>query len=184
MVNTNYLDTVNSQSLLLGGIASIIFGILLLSWPGATLSVIMLLVGLWWLIQGIAMIFSIFLDRSGWIWKLLGGIIGIIAGIIVLQHPLQAAVIVPATLALILGILGMSMGIIAVIAAFAGDGWGTGILGIVSILIGLMFIFNAWVGAQVLVWGIALLMIISGITGIYWAYKGKEVVSRGTHSRA
>lgn len=171
MVNTDYLDKVNSQSLLLGGIASIIFGILLLSWPGATLSVIMLLVGLWWLIQGIAMIFAIFLDRSGWIWKLLGGIIGIIAGIIVLQHPVQATLIVPATLALILGILGLSMGIIAVIAAFAGDGWGTGILGIVSILIGLLFIFNAAVGGVVLVWATGFLMIISGISGIYWAYK-------------
>jgi uncharacterized membrane protein HdeD (DUF308 family) len=171
MVNTDYLDTVNSQSLLLGGIASIIFGILLLSWPEATLSAIMLLVGLWWLIQGIAMIFGIFHDRSQWGWKLFGGIIGIIAGIIVLQHPLQAAVIVPTTLALILGILGMSMGIIVLIAAFAGDGWRTGILGIVSIIIGLLFIFNVWVGAVVLVWGTAILMIISGISGIYWAYK-------------
>ncbi|WP_406656463.1 DUF308 domain-containing protein [Methanolobus sp. ZRKC2] len=171
MVDTDYIDNINSQALLLGGIASIIFGILLLSWPGATLSVIMLIVGLWWLIQGIAMIFGVFIDRTNWGWKLLGGIIGIIAGIIVLQHPLQAAVIVPATLALILGILGLSMGIIAVIAAFAGDGWGTGILGIVSIIIGLLFIFNAWVGGVVLVWATAILMIAGGISSIYWAYK-------------
>ena len=171
MVEIEYIDKVNSQALLLGGIASIIFGILLVSWPGATLSVVMLLVGLWWLIQGIAMIFGIFIDRSNWVWKLLGGIIGILAGILVLQHPLQAAVIVPATLALILGILGLSMGIIAIIAAFAGDGWGTGILGIISILIGLLFIFNAMVGGVVLVYATAFLMIVSGISGIYWAYK-------------
>ena len=171
MVDTDYIDNINSHSLLLGGIASIIFGTLLLSWPGATLSVIMLLVGLWWLVQGIAMIFGIFIDRTSWGWKLIGGIIGILAGILVLQHPLQAAVIVPATLALILGILGMSMGIIAVIAAFAGDGWGTGILGVISILIGLLFIFNAWVGGMVLVWATAMLMILSGVAGIYWAYK-------------
>jgi uncharacterized membrane protein HdeD (DUF308 family) len=171
MVDTDYIDKASKGSLIMGGIASLIFGILLLSWPEATLEVIMLLVGLWWLIQGIFMIFGIFTDKSGWVWKLIGGIIGIIAGIIVLQHPLQAAVIVPATLALILGILGMSMGIIAVIAAFAGDGWGTGILGIVSILIGLLFIFNVWVGAAVLVLGIGVLMIASGIAGLYWAYK-------------
>lgn len=167
----DYVDKASRQSLLLGGIASLIFGILLLSWPGATLEVIMLLVGLWWLIQGIFMIFGIFIDRTGWIWKLIGGIIGVLAGILVLQHPYQAAVIVPATLALILGILGLSMGILLVIAAFSGDGLGTGILGIISIIIGLLFIFNVWVGAAALVWGIGILMVASGIAGLYWAYK-------------
>lgn len=167
----DYIDKASRQSLLLGGIASLIFGIILLSWPGATLEVIMLLVGLWWLIQGIFMIFGIFIDRSGWVWKLIGGIIGVLAGILVLQHPYQAAVIVPATLALLLGILGLSMGIIMVIAAFSGDGWGTGILGIVSILVGLLFIFNVWVGAAALVWAVGILMIASGIAGLYWAYK-------------
>lgn len=167
----DYVDKASRQTLLLGGIASLIFGIILLSWPGATLSTIMLLVGLWWLIQGIFMIFSIFIDRSSWGWKLFGGIIGILAGILVLQHPLQAAVIIPATLALILGILGMSMGIILVISAFAGDGWGTGILGIISIIVGLLFIFNVWVGAAVLVWAVGILMIASGIASLYWAYK-------------
>lgn len=182
MSNIYDLDSVNSQALLLGGIASLIFGILLLSWPGATLSVIMLLVGLWWLIQGIFMIFGIFLDSSQWGWKLFSGIIGIVAGILVLQHPLQASVIVPATLALIIGILGLSMGILVLIAAFAGDGWGTGILGVASILIGLLFIFNVYVGATILVWSIAFLMIVSGISGIYWAYRDHEFVSKKGHT--
>ncbi len=171
MSNADYIQKVNSQEAVLGGIASIIFGILLLTWPGATLSAIMLLVGLWWLVQGIFMIFSIFIDRSKWIWKLTGGLIGIFAGILVLQHPLLIPVIGTITLTLVLGILGMSMGILAVIAALVGDGWGTGILGIVSIIIGLLLIFNVLIGGVVLLFGTAFLMIISGISTIYWAYK-------------
>ncbi len=171
MSYTENENTTSRQVMVLGGIASVIFGILLLTWPGATLSAIMLLVGLWWLIQGIFMIFSIFIDRSKGGWKLIGGAIGILAGILVLQHPLLIPMIGTITLTLVLGIMGISMGILAVIAALAGDGWGTGVLGIVSIAIGLLFIFNVWVGAVVLVWGTAILMIISGISGIFWAYR-------------
>jgi uncharacterized membrane protein HdeD (DUF308 family) len=171
MPYTENENTINRRVMVLGGIASVIFGILLLTWPGATLSAIMMLVGLWWLIQGIFMIFSIFIDRSKGGWKLIGGAIGILAGILVLQHPLLIPMIGTITLTLVLGILGISMGILSVIAALAGDGWGTGVLGIVSIVIGMLFIFNVWVGAVVLVWGTAILMIISGISGIFWAYR-------------
>ncbi len=94
---------INNQALLLGGITSLIFGVLLLTWTGATLTVITLLIGLWWLIQGLFLILGIFQNRSQWIWKLLSGIIGVLAGILVLQHPLQSAIILPATLCSFLG---------------------------------------------------------------------------------
>ena len=48
-----------------------------------------------------------FVDRSvPWIWSLLIGILGIVAAILVLNHPLFAAVLLPATLVLYLGVLG------------------------------------------------------------------------------
>ena len=48
-----------------------------------------------------------FVDRSvPWIWSLLIGILGMVAAILVLNHPLFAAVLLPATLVLYLGVLG------------------------------------------------------------------------------
>ena len=51
-----------------------------------------------------------FVDRSVfWIWSLLIGILGIVAAIPVLNHPLFAAVLLPATLVLYLGLLGAAV---------------------------------------------------------------------------
>ena len=162
---------INNQALLLGGITSLIFGVMLLTWTGATLTVITLLIGLWWLIQGLFLILGIFQNRSQWIWKLLSGIIGVLAGILVLQHPLQSAIILPATLVFILGIMGIVIGITSLIAAFGGEGWGIGAFGIISIIIGVTLATNVIVGAQFLLWITAGLLILEGVVAIYMAYR-------------
>jgi uncharacterized membrane protein HdeD (DUF308 family) len=162
---------INNQALLLGGITSLIFGVMLLTWTGATLTVITLLIGLWWLIQGLFLILGIFQNRSQWIWKLLSGIIGVLAGILVLQHPLQSAIILPATLVFILGIMGIVIGITSLIAAFGGEGWGIGAFGIISIIIGVTLATNVIVGAQFLLWITSGLLILEGVVAIYMAYK-------------
>jgi uncharacterized membrane protein HdeD (DUF308 family) len=170
-MTTTLYDDINNQALLLGGITSLIFGVLLLTWTGATLTVITLLIGLWWLIQGLFLILGIFQNRSQWIWKLLSGIIGVLAGILVLQHPLQSAIILPATLVFILGIMGIVIGITSLIAAFGGEGWGIGAFGIISIIIGVTLATNVIVGAQFLLWITAGLLILEGVVAIYMAYK-------------
>jgi uncharacterized membrane protein HdeD (DUF308 family) len=152
--------------LLFGGIISLVFGILLFTQTGATLAVIMLLVGLAWFIQGIFLLLSIFIDKASWGWKLFGGVIGIAAGLLVLQNPVASTVAVPAVLALVLGIFGVLIGISALIAAFQGEGWGAGIFGAITIVIGLLLVFNAVVGAQVLIWLTALVLVIQGAVGI------------------
>jgi uncharacterized membrane protein HdeD (DUF308 family) len=73
---------------LLEGIAAIILGLLLLTAPQATLLVLVQLLGIYWLVKGIFQIISIFIDSSRWGWKLFAGILGIVAGIIILGHPL------------------------------------------------------------------------------------------------
>jgi uncharacterized membrane protein HdeD (DUF308 family) len=162
---------INNQTLLLGGITSLIFGVLLLTWTGATLTVITLLIGLWWLIQGLFLILGVFQNRSQWIWKLLSGVISVLAGILVLQHPLQSALILPATLVFILGIMGIVIGITSLIAAFGGEGWGIGAFGIISIIIGVTLATNVIMGAQFLLWITAGLLILEGVVAIYMAYR-------------
>lgn len=54
--------------------------------------------------------FDIFIDSSNWGWKLFAGILGIVAGIIILQHPLWSVLLVPATLVVLLGITGILIG--------------------------------------------------------------------------
>lgn len=156
--------------LLFGGIVSLILGILLFTQTGATLSVVMLLVGLAWLIWGIFSLLSIFIDQKKWGWRLFGGVIGIAAGWLVMTNPLASTVAVPAVVAIVLGIFGVMIGIAALLSAFQGEGWGVGIFGAVSIVIGLLMMFNSVVSAAVLVILVGILLVVQGGIGIVMSF--------------
>lgn len=113
-----------------------------------------------------------FVDRSvPWIWSLLIGLLGIVAGILVLNHPLFAAIILPATLVLYLGVLGIVMGIFGIIGGFAGGGIGSFIFGVLNLLIGILLLSSpaAATLAVPLVFGI--LLLIEGVALIIWAFR-------------
>jgi uncharacterized membrane protein HdeD (DUF308 family) len=156
---------------LIAGIALAITGLLLLMAPGVTTVVIVQFLGIYWLIDGIVRLVSIFIDRSGWGWKLLVGILGIFAGIIIIQHPLWSAVLLPATLVIYLGVMGIVMGIAEVVMAFRGAGWGTGILGVVSVIFGILLIFNPLAGAIALPFLLGGLGIVGGIAAVIMSFK-------------
>ena len=157
--------------MLFGGIVALVLGILLFTQSTATLAVVMLLVGLTWFIQGIFNLAAIFIDKGQWGWKLFGGVIGVAAGLLVLQNPVASTAVVPAILAIILGLFGLLIGIAALIAAFQGGGWGAGVFGAASIIIGLLLMFNSVVSGQVLVWIVAALLVIEGGVGIFFGFK-------------
>src|SRR5499433_46484 len=126
---------------LLQGIAGIILGLMLITAPGATLLVIVTFLGFYWLITGVLALVRIFVDRSiPWIWSLLSGIVGILAGLLVLRHPLLASVTVPTVLVIILGVQGLFMGVLEIIEGFQGGGIGSFMLGALNILVGLVLL--------------------------------------------
>jgi uncharacterized membrane protein HdeD (DUF308 family) len=158
--------------LLIEGIAAIIIGILLFTDTDQTLFTLTLFLGIWWFIGGIIDLITLFFDRTAWGWRLFSGILGIIAGLIIIRHPYWASVLVPATLAWLLGIFGVVIGIMALIRAFQGEGWGVGILGVISIVLGL-WLFGAQVGVQIatIVYGAAIWAIIMGIVAVIMAFR-------------
>ncbi|MGB0057447.1 MAG: DUF308 domain-containing protein, partial [Methyloceanibacter sp.] len=100
----------------LEGIAAILVGFLLLTEPASTVVAITIFLGFYWLFVGVLELVRMFVDRSvPWIWSLLIGILGIVAGVLVLNHPLFAAILLPATLVIYLGVLGIVMGIFGII---------------------------------------------------------------------
>jgi uncharacterized membrane protein HdeD (DUF308 family) len=158
---------------LLEGIAAIIIGVLLLTAPGSTLAFLILVLGFYWLISGIFSIVAIFVDSSQWGWKLFIGILGIIAGIVVIQHPLWATILVPTVAVIVIGIQGIIVGIVGLIQAFQGGGWGVGILGVLSIIFGLILLFNPLVGAVALPFVLGIFGIVGGVLAIIAAFRLK-----------
>jgi uncharacterized membrane protein HdeD (DUF308 family) len=162
--------------LLMGGILNVIVGILLLTNPLRTATALAWALGLYWLIQGIFVLVGMFTDHSAWGWKLIMGILGILAGIVVMRHPVASAVQIPMILVLLLGIQGVIVGIISLVLAFRGGGWGAGILGAISIIFGILLILNyANLGtALVFVWIVGIFAILSGIGQVVQAFQQRR----------
>lgn len=160
---------------LLQGIALVILGVLLLTNPVMTTIVLVQFLGIYWLVGGIFEIVSIFIDHRQWGWKLFGGILGIIAGIIILQHPLWSALLVPATLVWVLGFLGIIMGGVSVFQAFKGAGWGMGVLGVLSIIFGLYLLANTLSSTLSLPWVVGIFALIGGVMAIFNSFKVRRL---------
>ncbi|MGB2931137.1 MAG: HdeD family acid-resistance protein [Methyloceanibacter sp.] len=157
---------------LLEGIAALIFGLLLVTAPAATLVTLTIFLGFYWLIAGILELVRIFVDRSvPWVWSLLIGVLGIVAGILVLNHPMFAALVLPTTLVVYLGIVGLIMGVLAIIGGFTGGGIGSFILGVITALIGLLLLGSPVAAALAVPFVFGILLLIQGIGLIIWAFR-------------
>jgi uncharacterized membrane protein HdeD (DUF308 family) len=156
--------------MLLEGIAALLIGVLLLTEPSATLYTIVVFAGVYWLITGILDLVMLFVDRRQWGWKLFNGIIGIVAGIVVIRHPWWASVLLPATLVWIIGIIGIVIGLAMIARAFMGAGWGTALLGVVSVLLGAFLLFNTAFSTVVLLYTVAIWAVVGGIFAIVGAF--------------
>jgi uncharacterized membrane protein HdeD (DUF308 family) len=158
--------------LLLQGICSIIIGILLITDPTTTLITLITFLGIWWFVAGIFDLVRLFVDRTNWGWSLFSGIIGIIAGLAIIRHPLWASVLVPATLVWVVGFLGIIMGIVSVVRAFQGGGWGPGILGVISIGFGILLLgVNPVVALPTLVTIAAIFALVMGVVAIVYGFR-------------
>ena len=156
---------------LLEGIFAGIFGFLLLTSPGATLLFLVQVFGFYLLIGGILRIVSIFTDSSSWGLKLAVGIIGIVAGIAVLEHPLWSTIAVPTYIVSIIGFLAIFQGAGGLIQAFRGSDWGAGILGILSIIFGIIVLLNPLIGVVALPFILGGFMLAGGIAAIVVSFR-------------
>jgi uncharacterized membrane protein HdeD (DUF308 family) len=156
---------------LLEGIIAAIFGFLLLIAPGSTTYFLVQALGFYLLIDGVLRVVSIFIDHSLWGLKLVLGILGLIAGIVVLQHPLWSAFAVPTYLVYFVGFLAMLQGFGGLFQAFKGGGWGGGILGVLTIFIGLILVLNPLIGLVALPFVLGGFMLAGGIAAIVVSFR-------------
>lgn len=173
-VATRETDRVNPRSnwwlVLLVGIATIILGFLLVVNPASTVPVLVRFLGFYWLVTGVIHLISLIWDRSLWGWKLFTGILGIIAGLFIVRNPIISTLLVPASFALWLGILGLFIGFSELFHAFRGGGWGMGLLGVLSIIAGFLLITRPVAAGFALPLVLGVFFIVDGILAIISAF--------------
>ena len=165
---------------LISGVLATIIGAVLL-WGGLlnkidTYMLLVTFLGIWWMVQGIFDIIGIFIDHAMWGWKLFIGIVSIAAGFYILSYPIISAVALPKIFVLVLGIWGLMYGIILLIMAFQGGGWGAGILGVLGIIFGIALMANYYVVGMGLsmLWTAAVFAFVGGIFMIFRAFQQRS----------
>lgn len=165
---------------LLAGIVAVLVGAVLLWSPAKTKAdtwtVLIAILGIYWLVTGFLEIIGLFTDRTAWGWKLFIGIVSIVAGAYILMYPIASALALPRIFVLMLGLWGLLQGIIMLIMAFRGGGWAAGILGALAILFGGALVANYSVpGVGVAtVWAVGVIALLGGIFLIVQAFRTRR----------
>jgi uncharacterized membrane protein HdeD (DUF308 family) len=161
--------------ILVRGVVAVLFGLLALVWPRLTLLALILLFGIYAIIDGVASFAHAFdAGRRGqnWVWPVIVGIMSIAAGIIALVWPGETALIlvfIIAAWALITGISEIISGIS--LRREITDEWLLVLGGVISVVFGVLVFLRPGAGALALVWLIGFYAIVLGAERIAFAFR-------------
>ncbi len=169
---------------LLQGIAALVIGVLLLTATEQTVTVLVALLGIYWMVSGI---FNIVAALAGHVpahkwWVIVAGVISIIAGLAVLRNMAWSAVIVPSLAVLILAVAALINGVVTIFAGRAQNGqrersWAGFFLGILYVIFGFLILGNLLMSAMALVFAVAIWGIVGGIVLIVLAFRVKKMAA-------
>jgi uncharacterized membrane protein HdeD (DUF308 family) len=160
---------------MLKGIIAVLFGLLAISRPGMTLAVLVLLFGIYALLDGI---FSLFAAVSGWShredrWLLvLEGVIGLLAGFATLRAPALTTFVLIffiAAWALATGVLRI-VGAIRLRKEISGEFW-LALSGVLSVVFAFLVMLQPAAGALALAWLIGWYAMFLGAILIMFSFK-------------
>jgi len=157
---------------LLQGIAGICVGLMLITAPGTTLVSLVTFLGFFFLISGLLSLVQMFVDRSvPWIWSLFIGISGVVSGVLLVRHPLVAALTLPTIIVIVFGVEGLVMGVLEIIGGFSGGGIASFIRGAINLLIGVLLLSSPMTAALAVPLVFGLFLLLEGVALIVLAFR-------------
>jgi uncharacterized membrane protein HdeD (DUF308 family) len=151
----------------LRGVLAILFGVLTFLYPGITLLTLVYLFGAYALVDGVFLVVSAITNRKGeprWIALLIGGLLGITAGVVTIFWPGITAVALLAMVA----VWAIVTGIAEVVAGIrlrreiVGE-WILILAGVLAVAFGVLLILQPAAGALAMVFWIGAYAVLSGI---------------------
>ncbi len=165
------------------GVLTIAFGVVAIAWPGITATALVVIVGIFALITGIAEIVdAVQLRGTGWGgMHALTGAIGLVVGIVLLAWPSKSAEVLVWIIGLWLVVAGLlQVAVCLLLRPARGLGWGWGLFaGLVAAVLGLIVLFNVDAGLVSIVWIIGLAAIAWGLALIVFGLALRTARSPG-----
>ena len=165
----------------LHGLASVVFGVMILAWPGISVYALTIVFGAYTLATGIAEFGTAFTSQGkeerGW--PILRGLLGITVGILVFAWPAISAL----ALLYVIGAYAVALGILAVAASFrlpldGRDAASMILTGLVSIVFGIVIFAKPGAGALAVLGLIAAFGLVTGISELVVAIGGEKLLER------
>ncbi len=156
------------------GVLALALGILVMTYPNLTLRVLVVLLGIFWIVEGIVTLIGGFMSlKNHGLWAVFFGALSIVAGVVALRAPNAAL----AVIAIFLAFWFIVSGFFRIFGSYdlakseiEGTGWGWMLVsGIISILAGFVLFAQPLAGIHVLTWAIGLWAVVEGITIIIFA---------------
>lgn len=165
-----------SRLLAVSGVASIVFGVTVLLWPGISLLSLTLLFGAFAFVYGTFAIgggLYLLAHRSTeWVPYVVGGVAGVIIGVITYLHP----GITDLTLVYLVAAWAFVIGVFEIVAAIdmrgalPGAVW-LGLAGGLSVVFGIVVAFRPGAGMLAILWVIGFYGIVAGVARLVAAYR-------------
>jgi uncharacterized membrane protein HdeD (DUF308 family) len=165
--------------LVLRGILAIVFGILVFTRPSVALAAVVLLFGVYALVEGTSSLFSAI---TGWSYRddrwflLMEAVVGIWAGLVTLRTPALTAIV----LIFFIAIWALATGVLRIVEAIrlrreiSGEGW-LALNGVVSVIFAFLIMLRPTAGALALIWVIGGYALILGATEVMLGFKLRSV---------
>lgn len=159
----------SSRTLILRGLITIAFGVLLMAWPAISLRVLILLFGAFALVDGTLILTMGIQMGSGEQARpvaLVAGVLAVVVGIVTFVWPGLTELVLLVLIALRAMIIGIAELMMASRIGHSSVAWFLGALGLVSIAFGAILIVSPGAGILALVWLIGLYAIVIGSAGL------------------
>jgi uncharacterized membrane protein HdeD (DUF308 family) len=176
-----------TRLLALRGVLAVIFGILALVWPRATVLALALLFGAYALLNGIGLLAAgIRPGRDRWqrVAQIVGGILGIVAAIVTVLWPGVTAFV----LVVLIGAWALVTGAMEVWAAirlrreFTNE-WILAVVGVLSVIAGILILVRPDVGAIAIAQVIGIYALVAGVLMLISAWRLRRATTETTDFR-
>ncbi len=163
------------KALLARGLAAAVIGVAVMIWPGITVTVLVVLVGVWALLDGIGLLVAAIRAPSAAAKGLFGlfGVLALVAAFFCIFRPGVAV----STVIWVIGAWLIVRGIFELFAAFGGLGrsrWLALLGAVVDLVLGVLFVTHPDRSAEGLSWLFGLFILIGGILLVWLAFVARK----------
>ena len=163
--------------LLLRGVIGIVFGIMIMIWPQATIVVLMVLIGIWALVDGVGLAAQVFAKGASTGQRVFFGVMALLALVVALVAIFRPGLAASAV-TWVIGIWLLVRGLFELVGAFsstvAAPRWLLVLGALLDLVLGWLFVANPGTAAVAVAWLIGLVAVAWGIVFVVLAIAARS----------